>query len=64
MTQEERERINQSDFEKINAAADYLTAEAMDLLADQVDIFEDPLLDNASLEELVRVPISGADIKR
>lgn len=64
MTQEERERINRSDLEKINAAADYFNAAAMDLLAYQVDIFEDADLNEALLEELVRVPISDSDIER
>jgi hypothetical protein len=64
MTQEERERIHRSDLEKINAVADDLNAEAMDLLACQVDIFEDPLPDHALLEELVRVPISNGGIEK
>ncbi len=64
MTNEEREKIRQSDLEKINAATDYLNAEAEDLLAYQADIFEDVELDEELLEVLTRVPISDADIEK
>jgi len=64
MTEDERKRICQSDLEKINAAADYLNAEALDVLTYQADLFEDLDLDEALLAELVRVPISGVDIDR
>jgi hypothetical protein len=64
MTDDERRRIHQSDLEKINAAADYLNAEANDLLACQVDLFESFDLDETLLGELVRVPVSDADIDR
>ena len=37
MTHEERERIDRSDLEKIDAAADYLNAEMMDVLSYQND---------------------------
>ena len=37
MTHEETERINRRDAEKINAAADYLNAEMMDVLSYQTD---------------------------
>jgi hypothetical protein len=64
MTDDEREQINRSDLEKINAAIDYLTADAIDLDAYQADPFADLDLDEALLKELVRVPITDADIEK
>ena len=62
MTDEERERTNREDLEKINAAAEYLNAEAEDVLSYQVDPFEGVDLDEELLQLLIRVPISDADI--
>ena len=64
MTDDEREQINRSDIEKINAAADYLNAEAMDVLRYQADLFADLELDEELLKQLIRVPITDADIER
>ena len=64
MTKKERERTNREEIKKINAAADYLNAEMEDVLAYQADIFEEPVLDEALLEVLVRVPITDADIEK
>jgi hypothetical protein len=64
MTDEEREQINRSDVEKINAAADYLNAEALDVLRYQADPFADLDLDESLLKELIRVPITDADIEK
>jgi hypothetical protein len=64
MTDEEREQINRSDLEKINAAIDYLNAEVIDLDAYQADPFADLELDEELLKQLIRVPITDADIER
>jgi hypothetical protein len=60
----DRERNSRSDLEKINAAADLLNTEAMDILAYQADLFEEVELDEESLKVVVRVPISDTDIER
>ncbi|MGA2570444.1 MAG: hypothetical protein ABSF23_07980 [Terracidiphilus sp.] len=64
MTPMDRERNSRSDLEKINAAADLLNTEAMDILAYQADLFEEVELDEESLKVVVRVPISDTDIER
>ncbi|MGH9589170.1 MAG: hypothetical protein ACRD25_02185 [Terracidiphilus sp.] len=64
MTDEEREQVNRSDLEKINAAADYLNAEMEDLLSYQADPLEDEDLYEEPLKVPIRVPISDADIEK
>lgn len=62
MTDEERERIHRSDLEKINAAADYLNAEALDIDDYHADLFDEVEIDEELLKILVRVPITADDI--
>lgn len=64
MTDEEREQINRSDLEKIDAAADYLNAEMKDVLSYRADLFADEELDKELLKIPIRVPISDADIEK
>jgi hypothetical protein len=64
MTPMDRERNSRSDLEKINAAANLLNTEAMDILAYQADLFEEVEPDEELLKVVVRVPISDTDIEK
>jgi hypothetical protein len=63
MTEEEKRLIDQHDLEMINARADYLNAEAEDVMQYQAGIdFEE--LDEALLNEPTVVRISEADLEK
>lgn len=64
MTDQERDQINCSDLEKINAAADYLNSEMEGVLSHQADLFGNTKLADDLLSSPIRVPTSNADIEK